>query len=56
MFSKYSLLAVKLVGGASASEGVLYATNPTTNIYGPVCDDFFDQNLNGVSKTNCHCL
>ena len=42
--------AVALVGGSGPYEGVVYATNPATNIYGPVCDDYFDQNLNGVSK------
>jgi hypothetical protein len=32
---------VALVGGAASNEGYLYATNPATRIYGPVCDDFF---------------
>ena len=41
---------MKLVGGTGPNEGYLYATNPTTGTYGPVCDDYIDQNLNGVSK------
>jgi hypothetical protein len=44
------LLAVKLVGGSGPFEGYLYATNPATGIYGPVCDDYIDQNINGVSE------
>ena len=48
------VLAVALVGGAGPYEGVVYATNPATNIYGPVCDDFFDQNLNGVSQMSLY--
>jgi len=34
-------LGVALVGGTGAYEGYLYATNPVTKIYGPVCDDYF---------------
>ena len=41
---------MKLVGGTGPNNGYLYATNPTTGTYGPVCDDYIDQNLNGVSK------
>jgi hypothetical protein len=33
---------VALVGGPSASAGNIYARNPVTGYYGPVCDDFFD--------------
>jgi|FrelakmetLWP11LW_1041352.scaffolds.fasta_scaffold165439_1 hypothetical protein len=32
---------VALVGGTGSFEGVLYATNPATGTYGPVCDDSF---------------
>ena len=35
------LLTVALIGGPASNEGYLYATNPATGIYGPVCDDFF---------------
>ena len=41
---------LKLAGGNSPSEGKLFATNPTTKLFGPVCDDNFTDNLNGVSK------
>ena len=41
---------MKLVGGSGPHEGTLYATNPATGIYGPVCDDYFDQNINGVRQ------
>ena len=37
-----------LVGGSGAFEGYLYATNPVSKIYGPVCDDFFT--INSVSQ------
>jgi hypothetical protein len=30
---------VVLVGGSVAGEGNVYARNPATGIYGPVCDD-----------------
>jgi hypothetical protein len=30
-----------LVGGSSSNEGNVFATNPTTGYYGPVCDDFW---------------
>ena len=43
--------AVLLVGGAQPNEGYLYATNPVTNTYGPVCDDYF--NTNAVSPYRC---
>jgi hypothetical protein len=39
---------VALVGGSGAFEGYLYATNPVSKIYGPVCDDFFT--INSVSQ------
>jgi len=31
--------SVALVGGSSDNEGNVFATNPTTGFYGPVCDD-----------------
>ena len=33
--------AVVLVAGANNYTGTLFARNPTTGIYGPVCDDNF---------------
>lgn len=42
-------VALKLAGGSSPSEGKLFATNPSTKSFGPVCDDNFADNLNGVS-------
>ena len=42
---------MSLVGGTGPYEGYLYATNPVTNIYGPVCDDYF--NTNAVSPYRC---
>ena len=33
-----------MVGGASSRAGYVYATNPRTNYFGPVCDDDFDEN------------
>ena len=33
---------VSLVGGDSPEEGNVYAKNPSTGIYGPVCDDLWD--------------
>ena len=34
--------AVVLVGGTGPQQGYVYAFNPVTKIYGPVCDDYFD--------------
>ena len=31
-----------LVGGTQAGVGNVYARNPVTGIYGPVCDDFWN--------------
>jgi len=33
-----------LVGGSGPHEGYVYALNPVTKIYGPVCDDLFTAN------------
>ena len=44
-FSAYlfwAFSAVNLVGGTGPQEGYVYALNPATKIYGPVCDDYFD--------------
>ena len=30
-----------LVGGKGAHEGNVYAYNPSSDIFGPVCDDFW---------------
>jgi hypothetical protein len=37
-----STAAVVLVGGSSTGSGNVFARNPTTGIYGPVCDDNWD--------------
>ena len=34
-----NFISVALVGGSSDNEGNVFATNPTTGFYGPVCDD-----------------
>ncbi len=34
--------AVVLVGGPDSSSGNVFARNPTTGVYGPVCDDNFE--------------
>jgi hypothetical protein len=39
---------VELVGGSAPNEGNVYAQNPVTGIYGPVCDDGFDVNAANV--------
>ena len=31
-----------MIGGSSSRSGNVYATNPTTGIFGPVCDDEWD--------------
>ena len=44
-FSAYlfwAFSAVILVGGTGPQEGYVYALNPATQNYGPVCDDYFD--------------
>jgi hypothetical protein len=42
-FKKLCLMyIVELIGGSSLSNGNVYATNPPTGIYGPVCDDNWD--------------
>jgi hypothetical protein len=33
--------SVNLVGGSHVYEGNLFATNPQTGVYGPVCDNFW---------------
>jgi len=40
---------LKLAGGSVPWEGKLFATNPTTKAFGPVCDDNFADNINGVN-------
>ncbi len=34
--------AVVLIGGNTTGTGNVFARNPTTGIYGPVCDDNWD--------------
>jgi|LakMenEpi03Aug12_release.lakeMendotaPanAssembly.Ray.scaffolds.fasta_scaffold969911_1 hypothetical protein len=38
----FCLAAVVLVGGTVNGTGNVYARNPTTGVYGPVCDDLWD--------------
>ncbi len=33
---------IALIGGTSNGTGNVFARNPTTGIYGPVCDDFWE--------------
>ena len=35
------IVAIALVGGPSTNAGHVYARNPQTGYYGPVCDDGF---------------
>ena len=44
LFRCFPLFSVELVGGSSSSEGNVYAKNPVSDVYGPVCDDGFDIN------------
>ena len=37
----YYFFAVILKGGLQPYEGNVFATNPTTGIFGPICDDFW---------------
>ena len=32
---------IVLIGGPTSNSGHVYARNPRTGIFGPVCDDFF---------------
>ena len=34
-------LSVMLKGGTNNFEGNVYALNPTTGVFGPICDDFW---------------
>jgi hypothetical protein len=45
---------VALLGGPSPQEGYLYALNPVTKIFGPVCDDYFDNNAVSTIMTIKH--
>jgi len=45
------IFLVTLVGGNSPNEGNVYARNPNTGIFGPVCDDAWD--VMGVSQKIC---
>ena len=38
----FVIAVLELVGGCDDSEGNLFAYNPVTNFYGPVCDDGWD--------------
>lgn len=42
-----------LVGGTVNGTGNVFAKNPVTGIYGPVCDDFWD--INDVSFIDVLC-
>jgi hypothetical protein len=48
----FHFLAIVLVGEAGYGSGNVFARNPATGIYGPVCDDFWD--TNDVSKFLWH--
>ena len=37
----YVPVTIELVGGPTSNSGHVFATNPRTGYYGPVCDDFF---------------
>ena len=45
----WPFLDVVLVGGNGPQEGYVYAMNPVTKNFGPVCDDNFD--IKDVSKS-----
>ena len=45
---KSKTFSVELVGGNSSYEGNVFALNPDTNVFGPVCDDSW--NIEGVSS------
>ena len=34
--------SVVLLDGATGNEGNVYATNPSTHIFGPICDNGWD--------------
>jgi len=36
-------LTVYLVGGASSNEGNVFAFNPDSGIFGPICEDTWDK-------------
>ncbi len=48
----FVLFLVKLMGGSGDFEGNVFATNPTTGKYGPVCDDKWS--IENVSFTFSH--
>lgn len=52
--TKLNLILVTLVGGKTPNEGNVYARNPDTGIFGPVCDDAWD--VMGVRSNICSCL
>jgi hypothetical protein len=37
----YVPVTIELVGGPTSNSGHVFATNPRTGFYGPVCDDNF---------------
>ena len=37
------LISVSLVGGESPNEGNVYAFNPDTETFGPICEDTWDK-------------
>ena len=46
-----SSFSVQLIGGSSKLEGNVFATNPTTKVFGPVCDD--EWTIENVSLKKC---
>ena len=41
LLHQFVLALVVLVGGPSNASGNIFARNPTSGVYGPVCDDNF---------------
>jgi hypothetical protein len=46
-----SSFSVKLMGGSSKLEGNVFARNPNTKVFGPVCDD--EWTIENVSFKSC---
>ena len=48
--------AVVLVGGTGPQVGYVYALNPVTKNYGPVCDDYFDEKAVSLVINSYYCI
>jgi hypothetical protein len=42
-YKHVEMLSVYLVGGSTVNEGNVYAFNPDTEIFGPICEDTWDK-------------